>query len=408
MAAQPAQQQPKTEAELIAEIDARTDRTRRSLAATAGNLVMVLSFIALPSLPGGANFPGAFETRHAVVASGILALCFVIGAVLYRVVGTQHPLYRAVDALELSCIVGYTVAFPLIEPALAPTAAVFALISTAFWGQGKPGCVRPYAVIIAIVGAAPVAIDVARGEPQRALVAAAVAVASLAAYLVSVRARLETVRAELRRNGLRDDTRARRVAHERERLGRELSDHLFSRIDVLASQLERAQVPEAAAARRLSEMATELLFPNAQPVELAELGELLRGRCQALCPTGLTFSVRQPHPAPNVSAQASRALLRIAQELVRNAVTHGQARTIEVALTLDGDRLRLHVDDDGSGLSAEGARSASGGLRNARAWAAACDGTVELAVPRPGFQTCFVVTVRGAPPDARTGQGTAA
>src|SRR5690606_23831768 len=51
-------------------------------------------------------------------------------------------------------------------------------------------------------------------------------------------------------------------------------------------------------------------------------------------------------------------LYRIAQEALNNAIRHGSAATITVALSLGDEDLALRVDDDGGGF--EGARCAGG------------------------------------------------
>ena len=55
-------------------------------------------------------------------------------------------------------------------------------------------------------------------------------------------------------------------------------------------------------------------------------------------------------------------LFRIAQEALRNAVVHGDAKRVAVSLARSGDHVELTVTDDGSGFDVEAVRRASSGL----------------------------------------------
>ena len=54
--------------------------------------------------------------------------------------------------------------------------------------------------------------------------------------------------------------------------------------------------------------------------------------------------------ASGLSADAASNLYWIAQEAISNAVQHGQAREIRVALVRGAEQLRLRVEDDGVGV----------------------------------------------------------
>jgi signal transduction histidine kinase len=74
---------------------------------------------------------------------------------------------------------------------------------------------------------------------------------------------------------------------------------------------------------------------------------------------------------------AALALLRIGQELVRNAMTHGAAQVLFVSLSQDSGAVSLTVRDDGGGLDIDRFDRATGGLRNAKRWAEEQGGTFE-------------------------------
>ena len=55
-------------------------------------------------------------------------------------------------------------------------------------------------------------------------------------------------------------------------------------------------------------------------------------------------------------------LFRIAQESLRNAVVHGDAKRLDVSLARSGEHIELTVTDDGRGFDVEAVRRTSGGL----------------------------------------------
>ena len=76
-------------------------------------------------------------------------------------------------------------------------------------------------------------------------------------------------------------------------------------------------------------------------------------RADGDAPLDVRFAADGPARALRLGAERELALYRIAQEALSNAVEHADAAHVEVALRLDGRRLRLSVTDDGSGPPAE-------------------------------------------------------
>lgn len=381
-----------TEAQLLADVDLRTDRTRRSTPSMVGNGLLLIAFIFAPKLPGASSVFGDFDWREGALLSLPALTCVVIGALLYRRLGPNHRAYRALDAVELCTFHAFPAAFPLLDQGTSYIAGGFLLVSAAFWGQGKPGRARLYgALVTALALLAPVVLLV-RGESHRATVAAVFGAASVLTYVMAVRARLEQVRAEARRNGLRESLRALRVGRELKRIEQQLTSHVGAQLDLLAYELAQAALPEAHAARRLSKMVSELVFPSAEPVSLNELAGIVFARARALC-RGVCLVEHGPtNTESTVDGSSARAVLNIAQELVRNAVMHGRPRTVDVTVDADGGRLNLMVSDDGVGLPAAMYEAATGGLSNARAWLAERAGSITVE-PRAGFSTSIVVTL---------------
>ena len=67
------------------------------------------------------------------------------------------------------------------------------------------------------------------------------------------------------------------------------------------------------------------------------------------------LAVRFNVPRARLSDNTAHALLRVIRELVVNAIRHGNATTVKVAGTIDGDKLLCSVTDDGCGFNPDAA-----------------------------------------------------
>lgn len=99
---------------------------------------------------------------------------------------------------------------------------------------------------------------------------------------------------------------------------------------------------------------------------------------------------------PAVTAEFRRNVFLVLKESLANAVRHGGAKTVDVALDLAGDRLRLSIADDGRGFSPDAAAPGSGrghhGLGNIRRRAAELGGGASID-SSPGQGTRVVLDV---------------
>jgi signal transduction histidine kinase len=104
---------------------------------------------------------------------------------------------------------------------------------------------------------------------------------------------------------------------------------------------------------------------------LEELAQLSRER-------GLATEV-QVTPGLELPAPVEALLYRIAQEAVRNATTHAQARNVAIAVGADSDSCWVEVKDDGEGFDT-GAPPSAGhfGLRAARDLVSDAGGTLSI------------------------------
>lgn len=164
------------------------------------------------------------------------------------------------------------------------------------------------------------------------------------------------------------------LAGERERLrvARELHDSLAKTVEglamsasILPAQVSRNPGAAAEASRRLAEDArlaasearalmsdlrprngTGIPLPEAVRREAEGFGERLGTSVRVILP-----DVASDRVGAQIAPSSRHELLRILGEALRNAVRHGGAKRLVVALDEDAEGLELSVADDGCGLS---------------------------------------------------------
>jgi signal transduction histidine kinase len=192
------------------------------------------------------------------------------------------------------------------------------------------------------------------------------------------------------------------VVFDRERIARDLHDVVIQRLFATGLHLQglRGRVTSPEVASRIDQAVDELdltirdirstIFGlRSRPADSlrAEIRDLVTEYAPAL---GFTPAVRTRGPIDTTVPEELRdPLLAVLREAVSNVARHANARHAEVEVTLDGDRLRLSVLDDGEGVPATTTES---GLRNVRRRARELGGTCELGSREPRG-TSFVWTV---------------
>ena len=171
------------------------------------------------------------------------------------------------------------------------------------------------------------------------------------------------------------------IEAERRMIARELHDELGQSVTAIRSMaLSVAQRVHAHDAE--SEQAARLIADESSRLYDAMHGLIPRLTPLVLDSFGLTEALndlaertRRSHPAVHVGLQVelgdtrlagdvALALYRAAQEGITNALRHGQAKVLKLALHAAPEGLTLDVVDDGQGLPAEGTqRSGHYGLR---------------------------------------------
>ena len=225
---------------------------------------------------------------------------------------------------------------------------------------------------------------------------------------------------------LREQMRAleaeRRVQAERERISRDLHDHVGAQLATMLSGIELVHLADRADEPARAREHLDALEGDARRT-MMQLRETIWALDQeAVSAEAFVRRVRQfleqqtryrEQPVATCAAEADGVLLspiqalhlfRIAQEAVTNALKHADATVLHVELLRVGDRLHLRVTDDGCAaepthLSAgAGGDGLSGyGLRNMRHRAEDLGGTFDVRTAAPsGTEVCVVVPLESA------------
>ena len=160
------------------------------------------------------------------------------------------------------------------------------------------------------------------------------------------------------------------VADERRRLAREYHDGLAQELAFLAPRLAAAAGPEPRL-RPLSEAAERAL----QECRLAisaltagagnDLSAAVVEASEAIATREGTHLTLDVIPGIRTVPKTQAALLRVVSEALTNAVRHGRAERVQVALN-NGDGLLLRISDDGVGFDVESPLGSGFGLVSMR------------------------------------------
>ena len=195
---------------------------------------------------------------------------------------------------------------------------------------------------------------------------------------------------------------------EQRRIGQDLHDGLgqhLAGIELMMQSLEQKLAgkskAEAAQAAKIAQYVrdairqTRSLARGLSPVELDANGLMsalheLAANVQNMFRVKCIF--RCDKPVLMAENAVATHLFRIAQEAVSNAIKHGKASQIEIALTSLPERLMLAVKDNGSGIPVSSSRAKGMGLRIMHYRAAVIGGS--LAVQRdPNGGTTVVCSI---------------
>jgi signal transduction histidine kinase len=209
-----------------------------------------------------------------------------------------------------------------------------------------------------------------------------------------------------------EERRQLAVYTDRDRIARDLHDHVIQRLFAVGMALEsvsRQAGPQTVQGKlhravddldhTIREIRSTIFELQAAP---EEAGRGLRQRIAAVvdettAASDLDPDVRVSGPVDTVvPGEVAEHALAVIREALSNAVRHAKAKSVMVAVTATDDTLQVEVTDDGIGLPPGGRRS---GLANLATRAAALGGTMSAEnLDGSGTRLVWTVPLDGPPP----------
>jgi two-component system NarL family sensor kinase len=197
------------------------------------------------------------------------------------------------------------------------------------------------------------------------------------------------------------------AVEERNRLAREIHDTLAQGLTATTLQLESADALLDAGSEKahgplrralsltrsnLEEARRSVLDLRASPLEGRPLSEALKALVERWeAETGIAARYGAVNGSRPLPPSVEAALYRICQEALTNVARHAGAERATVRLVATPDRVRLAVEDDGSGFDAAGVPEDRHGIVGMRERAEVLGGTLEVR-SEPGEGTRIEVT----------------
>lgn len=203
------------------------------------------------------------------------------------------------------------------------------------------------------------------------------------------------------------------VLDERNRMAREIHDHLAQGFTGVLLQLEAAEAklahlggdPEPVLTRldharnlatsSLQEARRSVMALHPHPPEGMDLLGALRTLAdRLLAGTEIQVELTQVGQPKPLGRRQEGELLRMAQEALTNALRHGKARRVRVVLQYDGGEVHLGIEDDGRGFDPSAA-TAGYGMRSIRESLRQLRGRMEVdSSPGSGTRITFTLPLR--------------
>jgi len=145
------------------------------------------------------------------------------------------------------------------------------------------------------------------------------------------------------------------------------------------------------------------VMTDLRPVALEEFGLVpaLRWYASEFAKrTGMKVNTNAPRRETRLARDIELALFRVAQEALTNAAKHSGGSTVEIAVVVTGEALRLSIEDDGHGFAPAAPGRAPGrgggfGLPTMRERAEAVGGSLRLESPGRGTRVVVEVPLGG-------------
>jgi two-component system sensor histidine kinase DesK len=377
------------------------------------------------AVDASAGFRGRPARFIGARAGQLVGLLFLFGPVADLAQGSRSGPRTAAIAVVLAAFVAvYLAVLPPVPaiarrgpPAIHVSLAVLAAAAGLTLALGAPASfVLLFAYVVAGAGllTAPrvaAAVTLATALAVGAgLLAAGVGGAAAAAYALTMlmagaitAAYGNAVRANLRLREAREAVARAAASEERLRIARDLHDLLGHTLSVIALKSELASrlvAGDPARARaemdEVQEVTRRALTEVREAVQgYRQLGvaDALDGARAALSAAGIDCRVRSR--AAGLPAEVETVLAWAVREATTNVVRHSGARTCEIAVSADDERVALEVRDDGAGGAGEGDRGA--GLAGLAERARRLDGRLDAgARPEGGYRLRVSLPLRAS------------
>lgn len=365
-------------ARLLREAMRNADAERRTWPFTVQLIVGLGLFALAPLVPRTHHLFGALTPGRTFVIVLPAMITTVISLLVFRRFGAESRIYGASEAIETFAHYLVNVLTVFGTQMTWPVLWILCPFSTVFLAATKPYAQRLYTWVIGLAHVTLAVLYVVRGDAERAWIALLVGAASYAVFAVIAREGLKNLDLEAERNVAQTRLNEASLDEARRQIAEALRDGVGREITALASALD----PEAAAQATAALSELDRIASNTGALEACSLAELMKRideKCRPLCDDSTyESSLAASDTEPALDAPRLLAIVRVAQELVRNAIVHGSARRVRVAVTAAPEAISLGVADDGTGLSHERFARATGGLANAMTWLREHDGTLDL------------------------------
>jgi signal transduction histidine kinase len=370
---------------LIAEAAARVDAQRRRWK-FALPFMGALACTALATIvPGHEKLWGDTTPAQSFLFLGAGIGSIFACALIYRAFGNQSRAYQAAEACEVLALTGQPVAFAYSGGDAVLVFWFMHLLGPLFWAQVKPALWRRYNAVSLVACLVSAALCWRDGREGSAVIALFMGMFTAAIVARVGRWRLGTFTLEAERNVAQAELSALRVEQERRALVRKVETELGDDLRRLADDLERYD-PTRAEAEHARQIATDIerLWRDDAAGTTAALADRIEQKCRPLCLKIAYEQTARIATTRSLSDATTTALLRIAQELVRNAATHSGGERVMLELVVDEAATTLSVRDDGKGVQPETLGASRGGLDNAARRLQELGGTLALTPQRRG------------------------
>ncbi len=348
--------------------------------ATLGILGAVgAALIGISMVPAASRTIGIGPSEAIPITAAILG-SITVATIGFRTLGPASRVYRFLEQAETVVIQAALVSGAYVSHGGAGLFWILWLAHVAMLGA-LPLNPR-LGIVVTVVGPTLAAVAFWRGgDATNALVALATMLLGLFLSTTGRRATTDVVTATAERERLADELSRVQVEAERRRIARDLHDGLAADLHGLSARLDMLQSDrgeedpgsDLGALRLRSEQGIDELRSivwalRAEHLPFDTMVAYVRDRCAELCGRRVALVVSAPESGDSVPGDLRLAVVRSAQEAVRNAVRHGAPENVRVTLDLT-DGLRLSVEDDGktltdaalAGLAESGSQ---GGLQN--------------------------------------------